>query len=77
MSRLLLTLFAILAIFSATTMASCGKNEVWTECGTACPPTCEDPNPKVCSLHCVQGCQCKLGLLRNKNWECVKPSECC
>ncbi|XP_017791522.1 PREDICTED: chymotrypsin inhibitor-like [Habropoda laboriosa] len=76
MSRLLLTLFAILAIFSATTMAGCGKNEVWNECGTACPPTCENPTP-ACNKRCVEGCQCIDGLLRNKNWECVKPSQCC
>lgn len=26
----------------------CGKNEVYKTCGTACQPTCKNPNP-ICS----------------------------
>ena len=30
---------------------------MFTECGSACPPTCEDP-PQFCTLQCVQGNLC-------------------
>ncbi|XP_076648246.1 zonadhesin-like isoform X2 [Halictus rubicundus] len=54
----------------------CPPNEDWNECGTACPSTCKNPEPKICTLQCVKGCQCKPGLLRNESGECV-PKESC
>ena len=32
-------------------------DQVYMECGTACPPTCKNPNP-YCTRQCVAGCQC-------------------
>ena len=44
------------------------------ECGTACPPTCADPNPS-CTRLCVMGCQCPSGMVLDKN-RCVLPEHC-
>ncbi|XP_076163641.1 chymotrypsin inhibitor [Ptiloglossa arizonensis] len=77
MSHRLLILFAILAIFATTaTSHECPPHEVWNECGTACPPTCEKPYPTICTLQCVIGCQCRKGLVRSKCGKCIPPSEC-
>ncbi|XP_031849986.1 chymotrypsin inhibitor-like [Nomia melanderi] len=78
MSRAILLLLAIFAMFSiASAGRTCPPNEVWTDCGTACPPTCAQPDPRPCTLQCVQGCQCRNGLLRNKWGKCVPKSACC
>ncbi|XP_076754026.1 cysteine-rich venom protein 6 isoform X2 [Xylocopa sonorina] len=56
MSRFILALLAILAIFSTSSMAgveACPKNEVWNDCGTACPPSCENPNP-ICTMVSIE-----------------------
>uniref|UniRef100_A0A1B0G6X1 TIL domain-containing protein n=1 Tax=Glossina morsitans morsitans TaxID=37546 RepID=A0A1B0G6X1_GLOMM len=54
----------------------CGPNEEYDECGSACPPECGNPNTDSCGKGCVIGCGCKLGFLRNSNWQCVAPSDC-
>ncbi|KAI9899810.1 hypothetical protein N3K66_006271 [Trichothecium roseum] len=48
----------------------------YRECNSACPPTCEEPEPRICTAQCVQGCGCKKGLIRNKDGRCVKPHRC-
>ncbi|XP_013398726.1 papilin isoform X2 [Lingula anatina] len=35
----------------------CPSDMIFESCGTACSPTCSDPNP-VCTRPCVAGCQC-------------------
>lgn len=55
---------------------ACGRNEVFLECGTACEPTCNDPNPTVCTFQCVTGCQCKIGFVRNNQGVCVTEDQC-
>ncbi|KAJ3544094.1 hypothetical protein NM208_g3234 [Fusarium decemcellulare] len=75
---------SIAALFVAGVLASpapaapkCyGKNEVYNSCGTACPLTCEEPDPRPCTLQCVAGCFCKNGFIRNSAGACVKPSQC-
>ncbi|XP_076163025.1 chymotrypsin inhibitor-like isoform X2 [Ptiloglossa arizonensis] len=77
MSHRLLILFAILAIFAATDASQrCPRNEIWNECGSACPPTCKNPKPQICIDLCVPGCTCKRGFLRNNAGKCVPPSAC-
>ena len=44
------------------------------ECGTACPPTCADPNPR-CTLQCARGCQCPHGTVLHRD-SCVIPEHC-
>ena len=29
------------------------EGQVFTECGTACPPTCAEPGPVPCTRHCL------------------------
>ena len=36
--------------------------QVYMDCGSACPPTCADPNP-TCTDQCVRACQCPRGKL--------------
>ncbi|XP_035220585.1 zonadhesin-like isoform X2 [Stegodyphus dumicola] len=55
----------------------CGKDEVFSECGSACPPSCANKDKQTpCTLQCVKGCFCKRGLVRNENGQCVRPEEC-
>jgi len=50
---------------------------VFTECGTACPPTCKEPGPVACTQQCVVGCQCPIGtVLDEVQKKCVKPNQC-
>ncbi|WKY12434.1 hypothetical protein Q1695_003765 [Nippostrongylus brasiliensis] len=52
---------------------TCPANEVFKQCGTACEPSCENPNPMVCTKNCIVNvCQCKPGFFRNANGECVE-----
>jgi hypothetical protein len=54
----------------------CPDKKVFKECGTACPPTCTDPGPLICTLQCVQGCFCPGGLFLDANDECVPQDQC-
>jgi len=55
---------------------ACGQNEQYTECGTACPPTCKNLSPGICTQQCVVGCFCKPGFVRNQSGKCVEPRKC-
>ena len=45
-------------------------------CGSACPPTCANPNP-ICTLQCVPRCQCPRGkVIDKKKKKCVFPFQC-
>jgi hypothetical protein len=57
-------------------------NAEYTECGSTCPPTCDDErNPirkfRICSTMCRRGCFCKQGFVLENNGKCVKPETCC
>ncbi|PRD23390.1 UNVERIFIED_CONTAM: Chymotrypsin inhibitor [Trichonephila clavipes] len=56
---------------------SCRSNEVYKQCGSACPPTCSNRGEnQICTLQCVAGCFCKEGLVRDDQGECVEPEDC-
>ncbi|CAI2353170.1 unnamed protein product [Caenorhabditis sp. 36 PRJEB53466] len=56
----------------------CPEFEEFTECGSVCQPTCEEPNPTAPCLYkrCVRNtCRCVPGYLRYSG-VCVAPEEC-
>ncbi|EGT55553.1 hypothetical protein CAEBREN_16572 [Caenorhabditis brenneri] len=54
----------------------CAKNETLYECGTACEPTCEKPNPGGCIEVClVNRCQCSKGFVRH-GLNCIAKKNC-
>ena len=54
----------------------CG-NQVWTECGTSCPPICGSPEPMMCNMMCNVGYQCPQGLWWDNNTgNCVNAESC-
>ncbi|GBM98796.1 Zonadhesin [Araneus ventricosus] len=53
----------------------CGENEVFQECGTACPANCTNPRPS-CITNCVRGCFCRVGFIRDPSGRCVRPEQC-
>ncbi|KAM5343877.1 hypothetical protein ACJ41O_012414 [Fusarium nematophilum] len=65
---------SLAALFITGTMASpvsqakkCpGANQVYTDCGSACPPACGKPLDQACITVCVPGCFCKPGFVLNK-----------
>eukprot|EP00117_Sycon_ciliatum_P036387 scpid49483/ scgid27402/ Chymotrypsin-elastase inhibitor ixodidin len=59
--------------------AACGLNEVFTECGTACPAACGVAAPLICTLQCVVGCFCQHGFVRESATDgarCISAVEC-
>ncbi|XP_073426616.1 von Willebrand factor-like [Dendrobates tinctorius] len=54
----------------------CSGNTEYQQCGSACPPTCDNRSP-VCTKVCTPGCFCKKGTIRNVKGECVKVEKCC
>jgi len=59
-----------------TLKCTCPPGEEFKQCGTACPATCDKPNPGFCSKQCVSGCFCKEGLLRNSDGWCQTADQC-
>ena len=54
----------------------CG-NQIWTECGTSCPPICGSPEPMMCNMMCNVGYQCPQGLWwDNDTGNCVGSESC-
>lgn len=55
-----------------------GENEIFDECGTICPATCQgNRGIKECSPACVPGCFCKKGYLKDTtSAKCILPQHC-
>ncbi|CAO4382636.1 unnamed protein product [Caenorhabditis nigoni] len=53
-----------------------GKNQEWSDCGSACPKRCEQKEPVICPAICRPGCVCKKGFCLNKSGECVADNNC-
>ncbi|EFO87007.1 hypothetical protein CRE_19372 [Caenorhabditis remanei] len=54
----------------------CPENEEFKGCGTACEPTCENPDPRACTKQClVNVCQCSKGFVRH-GFRCIAKEEC-
>ncbi|RWS08176.1 Zonadhesin-like protein [Dinothrombium tinctorium] len=62
-----------------TASYQCGANERYSTCGSACEDTCDtiyDRRPRACTYQCVIGCFCLTGYVRDRNGNCVTPSQC-
>ena len=55
---------------SSPTMA-CGLNQVYSDCGTACPARCAESLPLTCVPICMEGCFCEEGYCLDENEDCV------
>ena len=52
------------------------KDQVFNECGSACPPNCTTPNP-ICTKQCVPRCECPRGTVINElTNKCVPVRSC-
>ncbi|XP_072011165.1 serine protease inhibitor swm-1-like isoform X1 [Engystomops pustulosus] len=57
----------------------CPKNQVWNDCGSACPTTCDNVGIKgrICTMNCVRGCVCQSPyILSGESGSCVLPEQC-
>ncbi|PRD33210.1 UNVERIFIED_CONTAM: Vwf [Trichonephila clavipes] len=64
-------------IFAFLSLTVCGDNEVFKECGTACPATCNNrTTSRPCPAVCVKGCFCRVGYVRDPLGKCVLPAAC-
>jgi hypothetical protein len=48
--------------------------QVYRVCGSACPPTCDNPHP-ICTQQCVHGCQCPIGTVLSGE-RCISLMKC-
>ena len=56
---------------------SCGDNEEYNQCGSACPAKCGDSPSQICIQQCVAGCFCKKGFILNEeNGKCIPENGC-
>ncbi|CRK87701.1 CLUMA_CG001491, isoform A [Clunio marinus] len=56
---------------------SCGRNEIYTLCGSACPKTCETLGKKNnCTEQCIEGCFCDKGFVRGPYGNCIRKRKC-
>ncbi|XP_078588092.1 uncharacterized protein LOC144869081 [Branchiostoma floridae x Branchiostoma japonicum] len=53
---------------------NCSRHSRWSQCGSACRPSCENPSP-ACTEQCVPGCTCEAGRVW-ENDECVPLTDC-
>ena len=64
-----------MSIFSHSGCAA--EGQVYTECGSACAPTCSERNPGIFTLQCVAGCQCPNDTVFDvENNKCVTVDKC-
>ncbi|XP_069804110.1 cysteine-rich venom protein 6-like [Dendropsophus ebraccatus] len=79
MLLLLASLSAALILVSAdeepATPIVCDPDKVYNPCGSACPPTCLDPNGGACNKKCVPGCFCKDGYVADGE-RCIDKKLC-
>ncbi|XP_071510209.1 von Willebrand factor-like [Diadema antillarum] len=56
----------------------CPSGMTYNQCGTACPSTCDNPGPQICTRQCVAGCFCAAGTVLEQpgGQRCVPLEEC-
>ena len=57
----------------------CPKGQIYSECGSLCPNTCQSPVSNMidsyCTSECFPSCICPEGFLEHEN-QCIKRDEC-
>lgn len=69
----------IIFSFFSISAISCRSNMQYTECGTACPKTCDNllNAGNECQQKCVDGCQCPNGMYWDPDpAKCVPLKQC-
>ena len=51
-------------------------NSSFISCGSACEPTCDKPNPLICTMNCVSGCFCNTGYIKDSTGFCIPIEKC-
>ncbi|CAO1396965.1 unnamed protein product [Diamesa tonsa] len=51
-------------------------NASFKSCGSACEPTCDKPNPLICTMNCVSGCFCNAGYMKDSTGVCIPIEKC-
>lgn len=69
----IIKLFNFVFFFSAKNCFS--PFTTYNRCGTACPPTCDNPNP-ICTKQCVAGCFCIDGYVLDAIDSCIPLNKC-
>ncbi|CAH1367223.1 unnamed protein product [Tenebrio molitor] len=69
-------LIALIFVIATSLAQKCGQNEHFVQCGSHCPPTCENKVPEACIFSCKAGCFCNPGHLKNAQGECVPENKC-
>ncbi|KXJ81877.1 hypothetical protein RP20_CCG017354 [Aedes albopictus] len=73
-------IFIVNFLFLAAARQCRQRHEIYRQCGTACPETCDSiklDGPIICTANCVSGCFCKSGYVRNlDNGRCIFPEYC-
>ena len=41
---------------------TCPVGRIFLECGSACPPSCDDLSPNPCTLQCVEGIESSISI---------------
>jgi len=67
--------FTHLRIAFYSVLTECDGGRVWKDCGSACPPTCSNPQP-VCIALCVRGCFCPDNRPIWHQGNCITLNEC-
>lgn len=67
--------------FQAKIFTDCGPKEIYSDCHSYCPPSCDNYYKifEYCVTACFSGCACIEGFVRDYNTteeECVKPEDC-
>lgn len=68
--------FQVFIICIYTVAVECPNGMVYQQCGTLCPPTCENiESDEVCVGGCAEGCFCPIGQVLFEG-SCVNPAKC-
>ncbi|XP_039439709.1 chymotrypsin inhibitor-like [Culex pipiens pallens] len=76
---LILASFLALATSNPLEPVPCQHHEMFLQCGTACPDTCEtirSTEPRICPAICISGCFCQEDYVRNAENQCILRAEC-